>query len=296
MFWLYFHYEMNRKQFLKHTLTAAGMVTLNSFVNEVQGGKPSENKMPVLFIGHGSPMNAIEQNEYHKRWVKLAQELPRPKAILTISAHWLTRDTRVTAMDRPQTIHDFGGFPKALYDQQYPAPGAPDYAKLTQEMVKSASVLSDYEWGLDHGTWSFLLPMYPQADIPVYQLSLDYYKPMQYHYDLAKELGALRDKGVMIIGSGNIVHNLRMMNFSGPAYDWAIEFDQKIKTSIENRDHKSIVNYSELGSAAKLAVPTHDHYLPLVYTIALQDKNEPVRFFNETTDLGSISMRSLVIG
>lgn len=271
------------------------MIRLNSFVTEMHGGKPSENKLPVLFIGHGSPMNAIEQNEYHNRWVKLGQELPKPKAILVISAHWLTRDTRVTTMERPQTIHDFGGFPKELFDQQYPAPGAPDYARLTQEMVKSVSVHADYEWGLDHGTWSFLLPMYPQADIPVYQLSLDYDKPMQYHYNLAKELAGLREKGVMIMGSGNIVHNLRMLNFSGPTYDWAIEFDQQIKGFIENQNHQSIINYSDLGAAAKLAVPTPDHFLPLLYIIALQEKNESVTFFNETTDLGSISMRSLII-
>lgn len=271
------------------------MNTLGTFMNEMDNMKPAAEKMPVLFVGHGSPMNAIEQNEYHQSWATLGAQLPRPKAILTISAHWLTRDTRVTAMERPQTIHDFGGFPKALFDQQYPAPGAPHYAALTQQLITKTVVQSDYEWGLDHGTWSFLLPMYPQADIPVYQLSLDYYKPMRYHYELAQELAALRKKGVMIIGSGNIVHNLRMINFEGGAFDWAMEFDEKMKDYIANQNHDGIIEYEKLGPVAKLAVPTHDHYLPLIYAVALQEKNENVEFFNEKTDLGSVSMRSFVV-
>lgn len=271
------------------------MSSLSSFMNEMEGAKPSDQKMPALFVGHGSPMNAIEKNEYHNTWAALGKKLPRPKAILTISAHWLTRDTRVTAMERPKTIHDFGGFPEELFAQQYPAPGAPDFAELTKKLVTKTAVQSDYEWGLDHGTWSFLLPMYPQADIPVYQLSLDYYKPMRYHYELAKQLAELRSKGVMIIGSGNIVHNLRMINFSGGAFDWAVEFDAKMKAFIEEGNHDAIVDYEKLGSIAKLAVPTHDHYLPLIYAVALQDKNETAEFFNAKTDLGSISMRSFVL-
>ena len=277
-------------------LETSTMATLTSFMNEMDGIKPSEEKMPVLFIGHGSPMNAIEQNEYHNSWIELGKKLPRPKAILTISAHWLTRDTRVTAMERPKTIHDFGGFPKELFAQQYPAPGSPDFAELTKKLVTKTSVQSDFDWGLDHGTWSFLAPMYPQADIPVYQLSLDYYKPMQYHYELAKELAELRTKGVMVIGSGNIVHNLRMLNFSGQSYDWAIEFDQRMKEFIADQNHQAIVQYEKLGSIAKLAVPTHDHYLPLIYSIALHEKNEQVCFFNEKTDMGAVSMRSFRIG
>jgi 4,5-DOPA dioxygenase extradiol len=254
--------------------------------------------MPALFVGHGSPMNAIEQNEFHDRWIRLGNELPKPKAILTISAHWLTRGTFVTAMERPRTIHDFGGFPKALFDQQYPAPGSPEFAAMTQQLVTHTSIQADYEWGLDHGTWSFLLPMYPQADIPVYQLSLDYHQPMQFHYDLAKELHELRNRGVMIIGSGNIVHNLRMVDFSGThgPYDWALEFDARIKEMVETHNHDGIINYDKIGASAKWAVPTHDHYLPLIYSIALQRKNDEVKFFNEKTDLGSISMRSMVIG
>lgn len=269
---------------------------MGSFMHEMSGMKPADEKMPVLFIGHGSPMNAIEQNEYHQSWIALGGKLPRPRAILTISAHWLTRDTRVTSMERPRTIHDFGGFPKELYAQQYPAPGAPNLAELTRQLITRTEVQPDYEWGLDHGTWSFLLPMYPQAEIPVFQLSLDYYKPMRYHYELAQELADLRRRGVMIIGSGNIVHNLRMINFEGSAFDWALEFDQKMKSFIADQDHESIIQYEKLGSLARLAVPTHDHYLPLIYAVALQERNEQAVFFNEKTDMGSISMRSFVIG
>jgi 4,5-DOPA dioxygenase extradiol len=287
---------MHRRSFLAKSILGTSMATLTAFMNEMDGIKPSEEKMPVLFIGHGSPMNAIEHNEYHNSWIDLGKSLPRPKAILTISAHWLTRDTRVTAMERPKTIHDFGGFPKELFEQQYPAPGAPDFAEFTKKIINKTSVQSDYEWGLDHGTWSFLAPMYPNADIPVYQLSLDYYKPLQYHYELAKELAELRSKGVMIIGSGNIVHNLRMLNFSGQSYDWAIDFDQKMKEFIHDQNHQGIIQYEKLGSIAKLAVPTIDHYLPLIYSIALQEKNETALFFNEETDMGSVSMRSFRIG
>lgn len=260
-------------------------------------GRHATEKIPALFIGHGSPMNAIEANEFHNRWGELGHQLPRPKAILTVSAHWLTRGTHVTAMERPRTIHDFGGFPKALFDQQYPAPGSPEFAEMTKQMVTHTKIQSDYEWGLDHGTWSFLLPMYPEADIPVYQLSLDYHQPLQYHYDLAKQLEDLRTKGVMVIGSGNIVHNLRMVDFTGlhGPFDWAVEFDERIKDAIDAHDHQAIINYETLGASAKLAVPTYDHYLPLIYSIALQGKNENVTFFNDKTDLGSISMRSLVI-
>jgi 4,5-DOPA dioxygenase extradiol len=288
---------MNRRTFfLNSILGTTTMATLSSFMNELDGVKPSEEKMPALFIGHGSPMNAIELNEYHRSWSELGKSLPKPKAILTISAHWLTRDTRVTAMERPKTIHDFGGFPPKLFAQQYPAPGAPDFAELTKKMVTQTTIQSDFDWGLDHGTWSFLLPMYPQADIPVYQLSLDYYKPMRYHYELAQQLSGLRRKGVMIIGSGNIVHNLGMLNFSGKPYDWAIEFDQKMKEFVADKNHQAIVQYEKLGSIAKLAVPTHDHYLPLIYTIALQEQHELLTFFNEKTDMGSISMRSFRLG
>jgi 4,5-DOPA dioxygenase extradiol len=252
--------------------------------------------MPVLFIGHGNPMNAIEQNEYHASWSQLGKELPRPKAILCISAHWLTRGTQVTAMERPETIHDFAGFPKELFAVKYPAPGSPEFAKEVQTIVKRAAVLPDLEWGLDHGTWSVLLPMFPKAGIPVFQLSLDYSRPPQYHYELAKELSSLREKGVLIIGSGNIVHNLRMVDWGGKAYDWTIEFDSRIKKFIDERDHQSVIHYEKLGRIAQLAVPTNDHYLPLVYILALEEKNETISYFNEKCEMGSLSMRSFKIG
>ncbi len=272
------------------------MVTLNSFMRSFDGEKPAEAIMPVLFVGHGNPMNAIEKNEYSKKWGELGKTLPKPKAILVVSAHWLTKGTKVTAMDKPKTIHDFGGFPQELFDAQYPAKGSPEFAKEVQSIVKKTKVQSDLEWGLDHGTWSVLLPMFPKADIPVFQLSIDYSQPPQYHYDLAKELSGLRKKGVLIIGSGNIVHNLGMIQWGGKAFDWAIEFDSKIKGFIDEKNHASIINYDKLGSIAKLAVPTNDHYLPLLYSLALQEKTESLSYFNEKCEMGSMSMRSLKIG
>ncbi|PZF71453.1 4,5-DOPA dioxygenase extradiol [Taibaiella soli] len=254
------------------------------------------DKMPVLFVGHGNPMNAILDNPFSRKWTELGKELPRPKAILTISAHWLTRGTHVTAMKMPKTIHDFGGFPKALFDQQYPAPGSPELAKEVQKLVTATEVQEDFEWGLDHGTWSVLKPMFPEADIPVFQLSIDYYKSPQWHYDLAKQLSELRRKGVLIMGSGNIVHNLRMVDFQNRTnYDWAAEFDSKIKSFIDSGNHQGIINYDQLGTVAKMAVPTNDHYLPMLYSMALQDKKDEISYFNEQMDVGSISMRSLLI-
>jgi 4,5-DOPA dioxygenase extradiol len=271
------------------------MLSFNTFLKASEGAKPAEEKMPALFIGHGSPMNAIDDNEFHRSWSELGKNLPRPKAILCISAHWLTKGTKVTAMEQPRTIHDFGGFPESLYAQQYPAKGAKQFVEATQNMVKSTQVESDFEWGLDHGTWSVLLPMYPKADIPVFQLSLDYTKPASYHYELAKELKKLRQQGVLIIGSGNIVHNLGMLDFSGKTFDWAIEFDEKIKELILNKNHKPLINYQSLGKAAQYAVPSNDHYLPLLYTLALQEEKDELSFFNEKTQMGSVSMRSLII-
>jgi 4,5-DOPA dioxygenase extradiol len=199
-------------------------------------------------------------------------------------------------MERPKTIHDFGGFPKALFDQQYPAPGSAELAKDTMSLIKSTNVKDDYQWGLDHGTWSVLLPMYPKADIPVLQLSIDYSKPPQYHYDLAKELKELRKKGVLIMGSGNIVHNLGMIDFENKTkFDWAYEFDEKIKSFIDKGDHESVIRYDKMGSIARMAVPTNDHYLPLMYSLGLQDKKDKISYFNDKMDAGSISMRSILI-
>ena len=275
----------------------SGMSTLS--VLQALGSElaPSE-RMPVLFIGHGSPMNAIDDNAYHKSWQALGKKLPRPQAILSISAHWLTTGTKVTGMSHPKTIHDFGGFPKKLFEQEYPAPGSPEFATLTKELVNYSHIQSDDSWGLDHGTWSVLLPMYPAADIPVYQLSLDYDQPPTYHYEIGKQLSKLRDKGVLIIGSGNLVHNLREVDWSGgnKVYDWAREFDAKFTEWMNKGDHASILNYQKiLGNTATMAHPSYDHLLPLFYILGLQQKNEHITYFNEQFDMASISMKSLVI-
>jgi 4,5-DOPA dioxygenase extradiol len=289
---------MDRRLFVKNIgLTALAMSGTHELLKGLAEFPEQGEILPALFIGHGSPMNAIENNEFSSNWAAIGKQLPKPKAILCVSAHWETKGTRVTAVASPKTIHDFGGFPQALFDMQYPAPGAPDYAKMTIEEVKKVHVEPDYEWGLDHGSWSVLCRMFPLANVPVFQLSLDYTKPPQYHYDLAKELHALRKKGVLIIGSGNIVHNLRLIRFDNPAaFDWAQEFDLKIKQLIASGSHDSIIHYEKMGTMANLSVPSNEHYLPLLYILALQQKNESVTFFNEKTMMGSISMRSLKVG
>src|SRR5690606_24879887 len=233
--------------------------------------------MPVLFLGHGSPMNAIEENEFVRGFREQGKNLPRPNAILCVSAHWETKGTFVTAMEQPRTIHDFGGFPQALFDVQYPAPGSPELAKATQETVKGVSIELDDKWGLDHGCWSVVRHLYPDADVPVVQLSLDYSKPPEYHYALAQELQALRKKGVLIVGSGNMVHNLRMVDWhrmqeSGYGYDWALEASERMKQFILNDDHQSLINFRAQGKAFDLAIPTPEHYLPLLYSLALKGK------------------------
>lgn len=253
--------------------------------------------MPLLFVGHGNPMNAISDNSITQKWSEMGENIEQPKAILCISAHWETSGTFVTAMEAPRTIHDFYGFPKELFDVQYPAPGTPEFAQELQSEVTSTVVHSDHDWGLDHGTWSVLVKMFPKADIPVFQMSIDYTKPPQYHYDLAKEISRLRDKGVLIIGSGNIVHNLRMAKFEeNPVpYDWAIEFDEKVKSLIDAGAHPDLINYKDLGTAAQLSVPTPEHYLPLLYILGLQKEQECASFFNEEMAFGSGSMRSVLI-
>ncbi|MBL7986725.1 MAG: 4,5-DOPA dioxygenase extradiol [Chlorobi bacterium] len=273
------------------------MLTLSGFRRCSDDLADDEQQMPLLFVGHGSPMNAIEQNEFHKEWQRIGKELPHPTAILCISAHWETNGTWVTAMEKPKTIHDFGGFPQALFDVQYPAPGDPALAQHTASLVKSTPVGLDQQWGLDHGCWSVIRPMFPDADIPVLQLSLDYTRPPEWHYALAAQLAALRKKGVLILGSGNMVHNLRMASFRQPeGYDWAIEINELLKKRISERDHKGVVDYHSLGTAATLAVPTMEHYLPLLYVLGLQGKDEPMAFFNDKTMMGAISMTSVKIG
>ncbi|MBX2841290.1 MAG: 4,5-DOPA dioxygenase extradiol [Flammeovirgaceae bacterium] len=255
---------------------------------------PEGQKMPVLFVGHGNPMNAILENDITDGWRKMAKGMI-PKAILCISAHWQTNGTRVTMAEKPKTIHDFGGFPQKLFQVQYPAPGAPKMAGELIKTVKNTTVQEDHDWGLDHGTWSVLVKMFPEANVPVFQLSLDYTKRPEYHYALGRELSNLRKKGVLIVGSGNTIHNLRMAQWdSSIAYDWAEIFDNTTKELILKKDHKPLINYSHLGKEAHLSIPTNEHYLPMLYTLALQEQEDQLTFFNETIEMGSISMRSFL--
>ena len=261
--------------------------------------RDTEN-MPVLFIGHGSPMNAIEENEFVKGFREVEKTIPKPSAILCISAHWETTGTHVTAMPMPPTIHDFGGFPRELYDVQYPAPGNPELAEETKELVKSATIGLDTSWGLDHGAWSVIKHLYPNADVPVIQMSIDYYSSPQHHYDLAKEIASLRDKGVLIIGSGNMVHNLRAiawdkLNANNYGYDWAIEASDKLKNLILENNHEELIRFRSLGKSVDLAIPTPEHYLPLLYTLALKGKSDSVELFNDKAVAGSLTMTSVKI-
>jgi 4,5-DOPA dioxygenase extradiol len=268
----------------------------DSIIRTLAAAPDTEATMPALFIGHGNPMNAIENNEFSRAWAEVARSLPKPKAVLCVSAHWETEGTRVTAMEKPKTIHDFYGFPPALFEKRYPALGSPELARITQKMMREAHVELDSEWGLDHGAWSVLCQMYPKADVPVVQLSLDQRKQPARHYEVGRELRGLRKKGVLIIGSGNVVHNLREITWEDTAFDWALEFDAKMKDLILAGDHKAIVDYSKLGRSARLAVPTAEHYLPLLYVLGAQDKADIVRFFAEKVTMGSMSMRSVKLG
>jgi 4,5-DOPA dioxygenase extradiol len=255
--------------------------------------------MPALFVGHGNPMNAVEETVYAAAWREASAAIPKPRAILCISAHWETEGTFVTAMAQPRTIHDFYGFPDTLYRVQYPAPGSPELAERVRQLVSSTAVRLDdgYSWGLDHGAWSVLRRMYPAADIPVVQLSLDRVQHPRFHYDLGRELRALREEGVLVLGSGNIVHNLRLLQWdAAEPYPWAAEFDRLSAELILAGEHDRLVAYPALGESARLSIPTNEHYLPLLYILALQQPGEPVSFFAEGLPLGSISMRSLRIG
>ena len=251
--------------------------------------------MPVLFVGHGNPMNAIEHNEFHESWISLGERLPQPKAILCISAHWETRNTYVTATDAPETIHDFYGFPRALFEVRYPAPGEPALARRVQELVASDSLRLDPGRGLDHGAWSVLVAMYPQADVPVVQLSMDTSRPGRYHYELARQLAPLRDEGVLVMGSGNVVHNLRQFDFRDPTpLAWASRCDAEIRAHVVAGRHDALMVYPT-HDEGRLAVPTPEHYLPLLYAIALQQPGERAEFLNARVQ-GSISMTSVLIG
>ncbi|UCG37730.1 MAG: 4,5-DOPA dioxygenase extradiol [bacterium] len=259
---------------------------------------PGKVRLPALFVGHGSPMNALGDNEYARGWRSLVQDLPRPDAVLCVSAHWQTWGTGVSAAERPDTIHDFYGFPEELYRIRYPCPGAPDLAGEVAGAISSTSVSVDPDRGLDHGAWAVILHMYPEADVPVFQLSLDASRSPAFHYSLGRELAPLRDRGVMVVGSGNIVHNLHLADMSGDGdpYDWAVAFDSLARDLIDGGRHGRLVDYVSLGPAARMSIPTNEHYLPLLYVLALQREGEPVTYVNERIALRSVSMRSLRIG
>lgn len=273
-------------------MTASGL-------NELLQGKVQAQKMPALFIGHGSPMNAIQENSFTKALNGLGKKIPLPKAILVVSAHWMTEGTWITKMERPKTIHDFYGFPQQLFDVQYPAPGSPKVATEIQSLIGDPQIQFDTEtWGLDHGTWSVLRHMYPEANVPVMQLSLFMAKPHEYHFKIGQELAKLRERGVLIVGSGNIVHNLRQIQWQENAtpHEWALEFDEWTKEKILQRDFKALQTDVSKTEAGLLSVPTMDHYYPLHYILGLASKDDEIKFEYEEIQNASISMRTLSVG
>ncbi|MGI1659298.1 MAG: 4,5-DOPA dioxygenase extradiol [Desulfitobacterium sp.] len=251
------------------------------------------SKMPVLFVGHGSPMNAIEDNDYSRTWQQIADRIPKPEAILSISAHWYTKGTKIMNEETPKTIYDMYGFPEELYEIIYNSPGSPRFAKLSKELI-SKETEYDNTWGIDHGTWSVLVHMYPDREIPVFQISIDADAPPEAHYNIGRELRSLREKGVLIFGSGNIVHNLRLVDWKmgNKGFDWAYEFDDYIYESIVNMNHNNILKFNEQGNIAKLAVPTPDHFYPLLYVLGATDEEDKVSAFNRSCELGSLTMTS----
>src|SRR5690606_29082203 len=274
---------------------------MHTLYNLSQSFKKRDRLQPVFFIGHGSPLNGIQDNDFSQKWREIGKTIDTPSAVLVVSAHWLTRGTHVTAMEQPQTIHDFGGFPQELYEVQYPAPGSPYLAIETAKLLTKTSVGLDHEWGLDHGTWTVVRHLFPEANIPVLQLSIDYYKPAEHHYQLAAQLYDLRTRGVLIIGSGNMIHNLRMIDWNqldtpGYGYDWALELNDIFKKKLIQKDHNSLVHYENFGEAARMAIPTTDHYLPMIYALGLQQKTEEIQIFNDRLIGGSLNMTSFQIG
>jgi len=255
--------------------------------------------MPAVFIGHGNPMNAVKETHYSRSWRKIADSIPRPSAILSVSAHWYVPGSRVTGNERPRTIHDFGGFPRRLYEVQYPAPGSPQLAERVRALIGPSTVALDQDWGLDHGTWAVLVHMYPDADIPVVQLAIDESLPAQEHFALAARLRPLRDEGILILGSGNLVHNLHAYAWgsqTAETYDWAIRFENRMRELLTARSFAAVAEYESLGRDAALAAPTPEHFLPLLYVIAQAEENAPVSFPVEGFDGGSVSMISVRIG
>lgn len=293
---------MDRKTFLKSFLLlpfVSNMMNIKE-LHKFSQSLGNTERMPVLFVGHGNPMNAIEDNIFAKGWAELGKSLPKPTAILCISAHWETKGTFVTAMEKPKTIHDFGGFPQALFDAQYPAPGSKWLADETKSAVQKTIIGLDENWGLDHGCWSVLLKMFPNADIPVIEMSLDYSQPPQYHYELGKQLSVLRNKGVLILGSGNMVHNLGKIvwrqDMTEPyGLDWAIEANDLFKKHINEGNHQALIDYAKLGKSVQLAVPTPEHYLPMLYALSLKNEDEKVSYFHDIAVAGSLTMTSFSI-
>jgi 4,5-DOPA dioxygenase extradiol len=255
----------------------------------------TSKSLPALFIGHGSPMNALENNRYTQVWRQLGASMPKPKAVLAISAHWYIGATAVTAMAQPKTIHDFGGFPPALFAFQYPPPGSEALAERVKDLLGPIEVKLDQSWGLDHGAWSVLAHVFPDADIPVVQLSIDRRQPNQFHYDVGKQLAELRDEGVLILASGNVVHNLPLINWQekNTAYDWATRFELNTKNFLTRNEHQALIDYEKLGQDAALSIPTPEHYLPLLYIMGAQREGDRVQFPTEGIELGSISMLSI---
>ena len=255
-------------------------------------------RMPVIFFGHGSPMNTLARNQYTEAWRKLGATAPVPKAILAVSAHWFTRGTAVTAMARPKTIHDFGGFPQTLFDVQYPAPGDPGLAARVCDLLAPMPVQLDQSWGLDHGTWSVLVHAFPDAGIPVVQLSMDGTKPARFHYELGRQLAPLREEGVLIIGSGNVVHNLMLMQRGDgvPAFDWAKRFNERVRAALASGNHQALIEFERMGEDAPLSAPTPEHYLPLLYIAALQAEGETMAFIVDGYEAGSLGMLTAAAG
>ncbi len=256
-------------------------------------------RLPAIFFGHGNPMNAVTQNRYTQAWRTIGGQMSRPKAILSISAHWFVPGTGITVSTSPRTIHDFGGFPRELYQVQYPAPGDPDLARRVQKMLSPLQVELDDSWGLDHGTWSVLTHVYPEADVPVVQLSIDEGQPGVFHFEVGKKLAPLREEGILIVGSGNLVHNLHAYAWGRhmpDPYDWAVRFETEAKQRMLAGEYKSLINYERLGAEARLAVPTPDHYLPMLYVLGAQQEGERIQFPVEGVDGGSISMLAVQIG
>lgn len=288
---------MNRKKFIQSSilLTAvSSTIPLHSFVTSYQDNDTSA-RMPVLFIGHGAPLYTLGENKYNRAWQQLGLKLPKPKAIVCISAHWLTKGSHITAMKNPKTIHDFGRIDERLFEIQYAAAGNPQLARHISEELAHLHILEDHDWGFDHGCWCVARCMYPEAEIPILQFSIDYTKDAAYHYKLAQELSFLRSKGILMLCSGNIVHNLGRLKFpENSTYDWAIDFDKQSKNLIKEGDHHSLINYTKLGAAAQLSIPTPDHYMPLIYALGLQSKNDMISFPIEGISYGSTSMRSVL--